>query len=362
LLLSSASSVIYYIVLVVGAILMLLLHILIHELGHYSAARWMKIKVKEFSVGFGPAIAKKTNKRGELVSLRAFPLGGYCSFYDEAIEGNTEFSFNKYPPKKRLLVLAMGGIFNIVSAILFSAIMLCIIGFSSTEIAKVYEGENNGPGGLKVGDVIVAIDDTELNYFNSINFSKMLRHAQDDQFTITVMRDGVRTPVEVTYGEYTYVGEDGTVSEKPYVGVGISFGRVALGRRLVYSVLYAAPYTLNMAWQILTFFGGLITGSYKLVETLGGPVSTVKTMADYTKIDWRNIFVLLPFIAVNLGVFNLLPIPALDGSKLIFTTIEWIRGKPVNRNVEAYIHFAGLVLLLGLVIVLDVIRLFFMRN
>ena len=111
-----------------------------------------------------------------------------------------------------------------------------------------------------------------------------------------------------------------------------------------------------MAWTILGSLFDLITGKIA-ITSVTGPIGTVSTMASVSAANWRNIFILLPLIAANLGIFNLLPIPALDGSKVVFTVIEWIRGKPINRKVEAYIHSVGLLLLFAFVIIVDIIGL-----
>ena len=117
---------------------------------------------------------------------------------------------------------------------------------------------------------------------------------------------------------------------------------------------YCVPFTAKLSWMILGSFFQLISGKISLTS-LTGPIGTVSMMASVTKTNWRNIFVLLPLIAGNLGLFNLLPIPALDGSKVIFTLIEWIRGKPINRKVENMIHTVGLFVLFAFVIIVDIV-------
>ena len=117
---------------------------------------------------------------------------------------------------------------------------------------------------------------------------------------------------------------------------------------------YSFPFTMKMSGLIISSFGQLITGQIPITE-LSGPVGTVAVIAEYSEIDWRYLLMFLPLIASNLAIFNILPIPSLDGARIVFTVIEWIRGKPVNRKVEAYIHGIGLLVLLGFVIVVDLI-------
>ena len=127
--------------------------------------------------------------------------------------------------------------------------------------------------------------------------------------------------------------------------------------RILYALKYCVPYTVKLAFLVLASLGGLITGSVP-ITSMTGPVGTVGFMAELGMMDLRNFLVLLPLIAANLAIFNILPIPALDGSKIVFTAIEWIRGKPINRKVENIIHTVGLLLLFGFVIVIDLLGIF----
>lgn len=126
------------------------------------------------------------------------------------------------------------------------------------------------------------------------------------------------------------------------------------------ALLYAFPFCIDVCWLILKLLGGIFTGA-TAVSDLGGTVTTVQQIAEVTSIDWRYIFYLVPLISMNLAVFNILPIPALDGGRMLFVIIEWIRKKPIDRNVEAYIHFFGLIILFALVIFLDCYHIFFLK-
>ena len=123
------------------------------------------------------------------------------------------------------------------------------------------------------------------------------------------------------------------------------------------ALLYAFPFCIDVCWLLLVTLGGIFTGATKVSE-LGGTVTTVNQIAKITSINWRYIFYLVPLISMNLAVFNILPIPSLDGARMVFVIIEWIRKKPINRNVEAYIHFFGLIILFALVIFLDFYHIF----
>jgi RIP metalloprotease RseP len=123
------------------------------------------------------------------------------------------------------------------------------------------------------------------------------------------------------------------------------------------SLLQCVPYTFNMGWECLKIVGKLFTGQIG-VESVGGPITTVQTIVESTQASMKNLILLFPLLAVNLAVFNLLPIPALDGARMVFVLIEWIFRKPVPREIEAKIHNAGLLLLLGLVVVIDLLHIF----
>jgi regulator of sigma E protease len=335
------------------AVAILLLMVVIHEFGHYTAGKLLKFKINEFSVGFGPKIISKKLKNGEVFSLRAVPLGGYCAFEDES--GTSEStepgkSFVAEKPWKRLIVFFAGAFFNLVSACIFSFIFILIIGYAAPTVNTVCADEYSNPyNALLAGDRITAVNGKKIGVMRSFSeLTASIKLGETAEFT--VIRDSQTAKISAVKKTVARNGET------PYEGFGFvseyAYNRVGIGSAALYSV----PFTGKMSWTILGFFGKLFTGQVSLTN-LSGPVGTVTVIADHARENWRNILILLPLIASNLAVFNLLPIPALDGSKMVFTTIEWVRGKPVNRNVENIIHFAGLILIFGLVIIIDIIGL-----
>lgn len=376
-------SFIFYIII---AILVLMVMITIHEAGHYVAGKILKFKINEFSIGFGPAIISKTNKTtGEKFSLRLIPLGGFCAFEDE--EGLNEqnntviepfedeeksvkeevshqnkselMPFVKQAPWKRIIVLISGGLANILSAFIFSFIFILVVGFAVPTVQDVqcipdtttpYNQE------LLVGDKIIKVNGTDISVINS--YDSLLASAGEN-VTFTVIRNGENVTINVKkqaieYKNYDENGEfDGTyttlegkigfTAKYDYVkDVGVAFKEFA-------------PFTFNLSFAVIKSLFMLFTGQVPLTQ-MTGTVGTIDEMAKLAQTNWRNIFILLPLLASNLGIFNLLPIPALDGSKVLFTTIEWIRKKPLSRKVEAYIHMVGLFLLLSFVLVIDVLH------
>ncbi len=389
---------------IIIALLILLLMILIHEFGHYIVGKILKFKINEFSVGFGPKIFSKTNKKtGEVFSLRLLPLGGFCAFDGEdsvddenkqvnkgaspdknasAQENADVFAeeakpadnkaenliseteendepeqielkkFNDQPPWKRILVLLAGATFNFLSGIIFAFIFLCVGGNMFTVVGdKVLtkDGEDINPQLMK-NDVIIRVNGVDLNVMNT--FSDVISSATGEEFTFTVIRDGETLDVVVKKGT-VYDAEN----DKEYVGFGIMSGTVAQPMNGWKALALCVPYTLKLSWVILGTFGKLLTGKLGL-NTVTGPISTIGFMAQAAKQNWLNILLLLPMISANLAIFNVLPIPALDGSKVVFAIIEWVRGKPINRKVEAYIHAAGFIVLLGFCVLVEILHLF----
>jgi regulator of sigma E protease len=179
-------------------------------------------------------------------------------------------------------------------------------------------------------------------------------------FEFTIIRNGNEMKVNVTVKRIVnsnFVDESGKAQPLDYIGLGFQSLSTSVNGNFVDAIKYCVPYTFKLAFMVLATIGGLFTGSVP-ITSMTGPVGTVGFMAEMGMYDARNFLVLLPLIAANLAVFNLLPIPALDGSKVIFTLIEWIRKKPLNRKVESIIHLIGILLLFGFVIVIDLVGIF----
>ncbi len=373
-------------------IVILLLMVVIHELGHYVAGKILKFKIDEFSVGFGPKLFQKKNKKsGEKFTLRLVPLGGYCAFagednadgttigkketettvFEEVAENKDAETvdstadtavkrdyllFDEQKPWKRIIVFIAGPLFNFISAIFFSFIFVLIVGYAKPTVTYVFETQEPGIyyNSLQEGDEIVAVNGKEIGVMNS--YSELLAdYKLGDVVKLTVLRSGEITEEEVAVQKIVYTDDEGKQQE--YDGLGFQSKNEYVSVGVGKSILYSVPMTFKFSWMILGSFGKLITGQIA-ITALTGPIGTVSSFAEVASQNWLNILVFLPLIASNLAIFNILPIPALDGSKVVFTLIEWIRKKPVNKKVENIIHFVGLVALFGLVIIIDVIGMF----
>ena len=327
------------------AVVVLLFMVMIHEFGHYVAGKMLGFKINEFSIGFGPALFSKTKKNGEKFSLRLVPLGGYCAFEGEDTESENEQSFMKQKPWKRLIVLFFGAFFNILSAIIFSFVLLVGVGYDIPQITKISEVNGNIQSQLQVGDIITHVDGTKISFIEDNTFNGLIsKYSEGDIVEVTIIRNGEKQNINLQFFKNSHNEVKLGINMK---AVPYSFGK---------SLALCVPFTGVLCWKILVMFWLLITGQVAL-SGLGGPITTIGTMATLSMQGISNLLVLMPLIAANLGVFNLLPIPALDGSKMVFTTIEWIRGKPINQKVENTIHTVGLIALFALVIIADIYHL-----
>ena len=356
-----------------------MLMITIHELGHYLAAKLLKIRVDEFSIGFGKALFKrKSKKTGEVFAIRLIPLGGYCAFEggdvadggghkrevsgDEVYPNRTGILFNDAAPWKRLIVLFAGAFFNFISAIIFSMIFLVAIGYYQG--VTIHRGEfnsafihenNNNVSRLQEGDIIVEVNGQKLNFFNTWQEVMSQKNAREIAYSgnniipVVVIRDGIKTNVVMEIF-HSSTDQTGTRFYGPGIRGSISSIRMSFTDALGYGFIF----TFQLAGMILVFLWQLVTGQMQFFGNVGGPITTVSVMAQGIGANPMSILILLPLISVNLALFNLLPIPALDGARMVFVGVEWARGKPINPDIEGRIHMVGLFALLAVVLLADI--------
>lgn len=397
------------------AIVVLLVLITVHEFGHYIAGKLLKFKINEFSIGFGPAIYKKKKKNGEIFSIRWLPLGGYCAFEGEDEDNPSKDAFNNQKPWKRIIVLVSGVFFNFLFGILAAVVFLSV---SSYAVPKILIIAPNNPNPFQSGDIVTAVDGKKLEIYRS--FSDVVSNFKNgEEFVVTVNRDGeiVDLVVSKTSQEaYRYADKLEALEGKVFTASGSLYSLLELdqyikdpgaslsnlfkineaGELVAYteaelvsiaeivsvgagkslgisynfaSASYSFWQALGKAWPfciyicglILSALGGLFTGSTAINE-VGGTVTAVSQIAEISQISFESFLLLIPLLSMNLALFNILPIPALDGARVVFVFIEWIFKKPVNRKVEGYIHLIGLIVLFALVIFLDLNHFFFNKN
>ena len=327
------------------AILFFGLLISIHELGHFTFAKLFKVKVNEFALGMGPAIFKK--KKGETTyALRLLPIGGYVSMEGEDEESADENAFGNKKVWQKLIIVAAGAIMNLILGVVIVATCLSMEDLvGTTQILQFQENAISQQTGLQEGDQLLEIDGHRV--FSDMDISFLMTRSDDGVFDMTVRRDGKKVELEgVTFQ---------TQKQDGYTLITYDF--VILGKETTFlNVLTTAvKQTASIARLVWLSLFDLITGKFGLAD-LSGPVGTVNILADVTSsaVESRENLIsaltLMSFVSINIGVFNLLPLPALDGGRMFFLIIEGIRRKPINPKYEGYIHGAGLALLLLLMV------------
>lgn len=354
---ATAGEVFTYIGYILLALVALMIMIVVHESGHYLAGKMLGFKIDEFGIGFGPPIIKKTNKKtGELFTLRPFPLGGFCAFHGEDEDGvEDERAFNRQKPWKRLVVLFAGALFNFLSAIFIITIYFTAYGQVLPTVIASYD-VNGVENVLRPGDVLLAKDGLQINIMTNDDVTSVFEDVSTGT-RFKILRDGKAMTVTVTVGNYELGDEYLDEGESPEkTGVGVVYGVTNAELGFFRSLGRSFGFCFFIVFKILASFGALITGQVGL-EAAGGTITVITTIAEVSASGFGAFLYVMAVISANLAVMNLLPIPALDGSRMVFTLIEMIFRKPVPRKVEAVIHAVGLVLLILLAVFLDIFHL-----
>lgn len=430
----TAGEVFTYIGYIIVALLALMIMIIVHELGHYTAGKLLGFKIDEFAIGFGPAIIKKKNKKnGEVFSIRPFPIGGFCAFHGEDAEGalldeegnqikdengkivKDPDAFNNQKPWKRLIVLFAGAFMNFVSAIVIITIYFTAYGQILPSVVDVYPNANN-ESVFQEGDAILNINGKQVNIMSDEDIVNAFSKVSGDSAKFKILRGGKRISVTankfyynpfdegdmithingtelahpVSYKDLAdeelaqtdddinltiqnYDADGNTVNttttvrrvqsptnpdELGYYSYGFGISRNIARVKLPFFLAFgrAFGFSFFIVFKILASLGALITGKIGL-EAAGGTITTIGVMAQVSSLGFDSFLYVVAIISANLAVMNLLPFPALDGSKMLFTLIEMIFRKPVPRKVEAVIHTVGLILLIVLAVFLDIFHL-----
>lgn len=359
----SVMSTVGYILL---GLLALMFMVVIHELGHYLAGKVLGFKINEFGIGFGPAIFKRVNKKnGEVFSIRPIPLGGFCSFEGEDDAENTSpGAFEKQAPWKRLIVLFSGAFFNLISGWILIVIFFSCYGQILPQVMYVHSDSPNALV-LEEGDVFLKVDGKVVNVLLQEDATAALAEAGDSA-EIIVLRDGKRQKLTIqkttcVSGSYDENGnfipeiDEATGEYKTYYGFGFTSGLGAVKLPFGLALGRSFSFMFFLVYKILAILGSLITGKLAL-SSVGGPVTTITVMAEAASGGMQTLSYVVCLVSANLAVMNLLPLPALDGSRMVFCLIEWIFKKPINKKVEAVIHAVGFVALLLFAIFVDIFR------
>ena len=340
---------------IILAILVFGIIVFIHELGHFLLAKANKIRVDEFSVGMGPRLFSFV--KGETrYSLKLLPLGGSCMMGEDDVDDMSEGSFNSKSVWARMSVVVAGAVFNFMLALIFSMIVIGYTGYDEPVISDVVEGFPAQEAGLTEGDRIVKMNNKKINIWREITYYNMFHPGETIE--LVYERDGEKHEVVITPKK----DEDGN-----YL-IGITSPAQYQKANLLTAVQYGVYEVKFWICTTLESLKMLVTGDVG-VDQLSGPVGIVNVVDEtYQQSKSYGVMVVIMqmlnigiLLSANLGVMNLLPLPALDGGRLVFMIVEAIRGKRVPPEKEGWVHGIGMILLLALmafVMFNDVKRLF----
>ncbi len=325
--------------------------IFIHELGHFFVARACKVAVKEFAIGMGPRLFSwKSKKYGTEYGLRLFPIGGYVSMVGEDEDSDSEAAFCNKSVWKRMAIILAGPLTNLLIGFLLMVVL--VVGQNqliSTTVARFDENAVSSQW-LCEGDEIVKVGSVRVHTFQDVIYEIM--HQGNKPVDMTVIREGeklllegvvfpVTTEQGVEFGQYDFI---------PYLDKTTPVNYVK-------HAFFRSVSTVKMVCDSVV---DLISGRYGM-EAVSGPVGVTGVIVDAAKTNFFTLLYVVIVISINLGIFNLIPFPALDGGRLFIYVIEAVRGKPIKKEVEGYINFVGLMILFGFmafVIIKDIIQLF----
>ena len=340
---------------IILTILMFGLLILFHELGHFATARLFKVTVNEFAIGMGPKlISKKSGKSGITYSLRALPIGGYVSMEGENEDSEDPNAYSKKPVWQRMIILVAGATMNIIIAIvLMFAVVISSENLTSTRIGEFTEGSvSNSEGGLMLEDTVVKVGWVPV--YSGYELVYEISNQGTEPVDITVIRNGEKIVLkDVKFGVETAEGVNfGTPDFRVY----------ALEKTFFNCIKQSVSRSVSSFKMVIDSLSGMLTGKYGM-DAVQGPVGITDEIHQMEKenlMDLSTFGFLASVISMNLGIFNLLPIPALDGGQLVFRFIELIIRRPLNSKIEGALNFIMLIVLMtfaGVVMLKDIVKL-----
>lgn len=379
---------------ILAALLCLTVLVTIHEFGHFIVAKLMGIKVNEFAIGMGPKLLKWG--KGETVySIRALPIGGFCAMEGEdegaptpsALGGNADReesleeekddsrSFAKKKVWQRVLVVVAGATMNLLLGFVLLLVYNGLLQephprynkvlFATTTISSVSEESSVYQTGLRSGDTIVEVNGRRILMYTDLSME--MQNDADGVLQMVVRREVDGKGQKVHLDAVTFAVEQDEKTGQQYLKR--DFSVLGVERTFWNTITYSAKQSVSIATMVWRTLVDLLQGDYGMND-LSGPVGTVDVLADVVGdtisgpnplVAWQNLVFIMIVITINLGVFNLLPLPALDGGRLVFLIWEGVTRKPVPQKYEAIVHFVGIVLLLLLMVVVtysDISKLF----
>ncbi|NLV16948.1 MAG: RIP metalloprotease RseP [Syntrophomonadaceae bacterium] len=336
---------------IIISLLVLALIILVHEWGHFMAARSAGIEVLEFSIGFGPKLfsVNRPYKKGGAnsiteFSLRLFPLGGFVRMAGtDPDDEDHEHGFNKASPLQRIKVLAAGPVMNFVLAVFLFVFAFTVIGIpqpvENAIIGEIIDGRPAATAGLMTGDEIVAANGQRIQSWEQL-VGAIQQTPREGTLLLQVKRDGQLYDMSVK-PEYD------TTTQTMMLGISsmVTFHKMGLWQGIKMGFVNTYQTTVAM----LQGLGQIITGAVS-TKALAGPVGITKMIGQAAQGGFIYLLNFTALLSINLGIINLIPFPALDGSRIVFTGIEMVRGRPIEPEREGFIHLLGFMVLMGLIL------------
>ncbi len=339
--------------------------IVVHEWGHFIAARLCGVFVEEFSLGMGPKLLSHTSKKGTLYTWRLLPIGGYCRMRGEEEDVDEEGSFSRASVWRRMAIVAAGPLMNFILAMALVLFFNGVYGYVDTTIMAVEKDYPAAEAGIEEGDRILSLDGQRIHVYTKFNYIMSFNDVEPVEMAVR-KADGSRETVRLTpqYDE----------KEQRYrlgFSVGTNGGGFAdiVREQGIGSLLPSACRMVSQSFWSLCFdvemvvrgFVQLVTGQAGMND-VAGPIGIVSVIGEsYTEglresvmAALSNVASMVVLLSVNLGVLNLFPIPALDGSRLVFLLLEKIRGKKLNEKVENWIYLIGFLLLMAAMVVIAI--------
>lgn len=322
--------------------------IFIHEGGHFLVAKLCKIRVKEFAIGFGPIIWKKQGKETKYV-LRAIPLGGFVNLLGEEEAVDEEGSFSKAGAFKKIAILVAGGLVNIIFGLVVYFVLTTSIGiFVSTTVDQTVENYAAETAGIQEGDKILEVNGKEIKRKSQID--KILEKNNGKEIKVVIERNNEQ--IELTLNPT--LEENKETSRKYYLGIIFKVAEESLVNNIYYGFWDTVEFSTSIVDGVKELFVGNVG-----VDQLTGPVGISEVVVQ-TKNSSQFIYI-LALISVSLGVTNLLPVPPLDGGKIVLVVIEGIIRRPIKEKINVAIQMTGFFLIMGLAVLVtynDVLRIF----
>lgn len=327
---------------IIIALLIFGLVVAVHEFGHFFVAKLNKITVHEFAIGMGPVIFQK-EKNGTNYSLRAVPMGGFVAMEGEDEESDDPNAFCQKKPLQKMAVIFAGPFMNFVLTIVTFILLFTLSGVPVNKVGNIIENSPASKSELKVGDEIKSINGTNIKSWNDIPTT--IAGTKGD-VTLQVIRDGQTKEIVITPEEKN--------------------GRRTVGIYPMYeknfssSISQAFSQTYNVSLSMLDFIKKLFTGKVDF-NYVSGPVGIVKEMGSSVNSGLATVINYIAFISLNLGIMNLLPIPALDGFRLLTSFVELITRKKLNKKMEYIVNAAGMIFLISIMLLVtykDLIKIF----